>query len=229
MLSPEAVEHFCDVIGGCVCHRLPAHSLVVAHRQLCVCARCTGLYLGFEAGLLYLLAARRLKADSFGPLGRLLAILLLIVPMGIDGLTATFGGRESTNLLRFSTGGLAGAGFAFLLLPLVNFNPYRGPQKALFNRPSEAWLAGIFALVLAFIALVAGQRSVLLLDLALCGGVIFLYTLLALMVLALLRHHQAPAELLAKAPLRTAFQAMLVAAGGLAGLYWLSNYLLQQG
>jgi len=85
------------------CHRLPHRSFHFRGRQFPVCARCTGILLGY---LLY-------PAFVFGiwP-ASLLGGLLLNLPALVDGSTQIHRWRESTNLLRLITGFLSGAGQA---------------------------------------------------------------------------------------------------------------------
>jgi len=67
-----------------------------------VCARCTGIYLGFFIMIPLL---------WFYQIGMIISIIL-ILPTLIDGLTQAYLNRESTNFLRFSTGILAGIGMS---------------------------------------------------------------------------------------------------------------------
>ncbi len=82
------------------CHRMPSRSFFYKKKQFPVCARCTGIYLGFFVMIPLL---------WFYQIGMILSIVL-ILPTLIDGLTQAYLNRESTNFLRFSTGVLAGVG-----------------------------------------------------------------------------------------------------------------------
>lgn len=83
------------------CHRLPERSLFWRGRQLPVCARCTGILLGYLAYPLFLFGV------VAAPLWLALALQL---PTLVDGLTQATGRRTSTNALRLATGVLAGVG-----------------------------------------------------------------------------------------------------------------------
>lgn len=84
-----------------ICHQLPERSFHLAGEPLAVCHRCTGLYVGFLAGLL---------AMGFGP--RLLAAILdrprillpLAVPMFVDAIVFA---PWNVPASRFGTGFLA--------------------------------------------------------------------------------------------------------------------------
>ena len=88
------------------CHQMPHRSFFIRGRQLPLCSRCTGIYLGYLTMPIFLFELLEFS---------LLLTLLLILPTVIDGLTQAFLERESTNVLRFSTGLLAGVGVASLV------------------------------------------------------------------------------------------------------------------
>jgi uncharacterized membrane protein len=83
------------------CHRLPERSFAWRGRQFPVCARCTGILLGWATYPLFLLGLAVLP---------LWLALALNVPALADGLTQATGRRTSTNALRLATGLLAGLG-----------------------------------------------------------------------------------------------------------------------
>ncbi|MGZ3871946.1 MAG: DUF2085 domain-containing protein [Mucilaginibacter sp.] len=89
------------------CHKLPERSFFWKGRQFPVCARCTGLYVGFTAfplfnfDLIYL--------NSF-------IALLLVIPTVIDGLLQAWYEVRSTNTRRLITGVAAGAGLMGLVV-----------------------------------------------------------------------------------------------------------------
>jgi len=87
------------------CHRLPARSFHFRGKPFPVCARCTGILLGF-LGVPLLVAAKLLLPLWLG--------IVLNVPMLIDGVTQKKGWRVSNNPLRMITGLLSGVGLAIL-------------------------------------------------------------------------------------------------------------------
>lgn len=82
-----------------------------------MCARDIGMYLSFFAVtyVIYFLRARAKKRIRLMPA----IALILIAPLFLDWLTQTMGLRESTNMLRFATGILAGSGEALLPYLLI--------------------------------------------------------------------------------------------------------------
>lgn len=84
-----------------VCHRRADRSFCWKGRPLPVCARCTGILLGF--------LALPLLAFQVFHLGWTTCLLLLL-PAYADGTSQALGWRESTNWLRLLTGFLCGLG-----------------------------------------------------------------------------------------------------------------------
>jgi uncharacterized membrane protein len=82
-----------------LCHGMPERSLEVFGTTMPICARCTGIYAGLLAGIL-----------AFGVLPRIetavlkVAVMVALIPIGLDGLTQAAGFRESNNPLRIVTG-----------------------------------------------------------------------------------------------------------------------------
>lgn len=88
---------------GLTCHRLPERSFDWAPG---LCARCTFFWVGMTAALPFM---------YFGKLpGSLLAGLLMVAPLVIDGTLQFAGFYQSTNLIRLITGFLAGTGICVL-------------------------------------------------------------------------------------------------------------------
>lgn len=94
------------------CHRLAERSFFYKGRQFPVCARCTGLVIGY---LVYPFMLFRLIEIS------LLMNVIFQLPMLIDGGTQAWSLRESNNTLRFLTGVLSGVGQAGIVIYLGRF------------------------------------------------------------------------------------------------------------
>ena len=99
---------------GKLCHQLPERSFFIAGQKFAVCARCTGLYLGFTSlALLYPLLKSLKHTDS--PPRRWLFIAA--VPMAVDFFLGYFGIWDNTHLSRFLTGFLLGGVVVFFVMP----------------------------------------------------------------------------------------------------------------
>ena len=108
-----------------ICHQNEHRSFVIAGQSLAVCARCTGIYLGFFAGLLLMpLVQRRFPRRDFF---RLLQIGLVLVC--IEWIVSRILPQFWSGMLRSVSGAWLGGWAALLSLPvLLNFR---------FKRPIE--------------------------------------------------------------------------------------------
>jgi len=87
------------------CHRIPERSFFFRGRQFPICARCTGILIGYIIGIFYIIFCNKL-GYTFE--------LLLMVPMLIDGIGQYKGYFVSTNIRRLITGILGGIYFICL-------------------------------------------------------------------------------------------------------------------
>lgn len=81
------------------CHRIPERSFFIRGKQFPICARCTGILVGYLIGIIYLLVTSKYN---------LILELSLMVPLAIDGIGQYLGYWISNNKRRFLTGILAG-------------------------------------------------------------------------------------------------------------------------
>ena len=108
-------------IGFGLCHQLPERSYFGGGVQVPVCARDTGIYVGFAVGLAILaLLERGRRSSDAPPLLSGIALVGFIGMMALDGLTSYMGLRVTTNELRLFTGTLAGFALSAFTLPLLN-------------------------------------------------------------------------------------------------------------
>jgi uncharacterized membrane protein len=118
---------------GHVCHQMPERSFFIAGHQLAVCARCTGLYFGFAAVLLFYPFVSSLKRTHV-PQRKWL--LIAAAPLVIDFALGFFGIWENTHLSRFLTGALLGGVAIFYVIPGLVELSLR--SKSLFARQERA-------------------------------------------------------------------------------------------
>ena len=106
------MQSFIFALGSGLCHQLPERSFFFNGIQLPLCARCTGIYIGFVCAFT-LLAIVYWRAPRRGGLSRFfyVSIALLGVPLVFDGLSSYLGFRGTTNTIRL----LSGAAFGTLL------------------------------------------------------------------------------------------------------------------
>ena len=99
---------------GRVCHQIPERAFEIEGHPLAVCARCTGIYFGFAAGVLAFPLVRSLRR------GRTPArkwLMLAAVPTLLDFALGFFRLLENTHWSRSVTGALLGAVAVFYVLP----------------------------------------------------------------------------------------------------------------
>jgi uncharacterized membrane protein len=128
MYTPEGLLGKADAVGYAVCHRIDARSFHLGERQIPVCARCTGQYLGAMLGLVYLslFRSKRSGRPGWGVIGILIGFVLAY---GIDGVNSylhlipglsRFYIYEPSNFLRLITGTGLGLGISIMLYPAFN-------------------------------------------------------------------------------------------------------------
>lgn len=101
----DKIEKFLKILF--MCHSRPERSFFFKGKQFPICARCTGVLLGWIAGIIYCILLE-VPRGYFA--------LLVIIPLIIDGGTQSSGKRESNNVLRIITGILFGMGTIFIFL-----------------------------------------------------------------------------------------------------------------
>jgi uncharacterized membrane protein len=90
-------------IGDRLCHQRSERSLYINGNEMPFCTRCTAIWLGLAIGLGWMVFYTMELTEKF-----VYAILLALLPIGVDGVGQLFGFWESTNILRFFTGLPAG-------------------------------------------------------------------------------------------------------------------------
>ncbi len=185
-----------DRFAYAVCHRLPSHSFTIGGRQLPLCARCSGTYLGALAGLAVLLIQGRGRANRF-PARRFLAVFaVFIAGWAADGLNSYLGllGLPSlyapNNVLRLVTGTLEGLVIAVFVLPLFNLGIWADQDHAM--PPVARWRDLLWLLLggAMVVGLVASGWEPLLYPLALLSGamvVLLVGLVISLLLLIVIR------------------------------------------
>lgn len=89
--------------GDRLCHQQASRSLFINGNEMPFCTRCTAIWLGLAVGLGFMVLYTIELNEKF-----LFIILFSLLPIGIDGTGQLFGLWESSNIIRFFTGLLAG-------------------------------------------------------------------------------------------------------------------------
>ncbi|MFZ0546874.1 MAG: DUF2085 domain-containing protein [Candidatus Promineifilaceae bacterium] len=182
-----------DYAGYAICHRITDHSLSIAGRQMPLCARCTGMYLGVVLSIVVLGLAGRYKWAQLPPAKVMGVLIGFIALMGIDGINSySFFFPDFPHLyqpqnwLRLLTGmgtGLAMGVFIFPALAQTLWRDFKW-QPALSGFRELFWLV---VLALIVVLLVLSNQPILLYVLGVISavGVVGILTIINTMVLLL--------------------------------------------
>jgi uncharacterized membrane protein len=198
---PHSVLGKADLVGFAICHRIPERSYAFDGRQLPLCARCTGTFLGAMLGLTVMLLLRRQRASHL-PSVPILGLLVTFVALwAFDGLNSYLGFfpnapqlYEPQNWLRLTTGLLNGLALMILVFPILNFTLWRDPtpEPVLKNLEMLAILPLVGLVVLVF----QSHIDALLYPLAIISslGVIVLLTMVNSMIAAVALRREGVAQ-----------------------------------
>lgn len=165
-----------------ICAQLPTHSFYPGGERLPLCARNTGIYLGFIVTLITLYSIGRGRAQQIPPWPIVIVLASGIAALAVDGLNSFALDLglphlyQPHNLLRLATGLVTGLGLASLALPILNQLFWRVYNE---QRSIPSWHILLFfipALILCFFA-VASQNVLFLYPLALLSTAGFLTAL----------------------------------------------------
>lgn len=151
--TPPGLWEKARIIGYALCHQLPERSFFIHEHQTPLCARCTGMYLGFSIGLIFLIIRRRTRSARM-PSAPLIAVLVgFITIMGIDGINSTIsiipGAPQlyhTTNVHRIMTGTLFGLAMCLLFFPVFSTAIWRQPSG---DRSLKNWRELIVLVIIA--------------------------------------------------------------------------------
>src|SRR5512146_1544601 len=117
--TPPGLLGKMDAIGYAVCHRIASHSFFLEERQLSLCARCLGMYLGTLAGLGFAFSHRR---SGFPPLRIQVVLGAFLLAFAVDGINSYAAILSENpllypplNWLRLVTGTLLGSAMGVML------------------------------------------------------------------------------------------------------------------
>ena len=155
-----------------ICAQLPSHSFYPGGERLPLCARNTGIYLGFIITLITFYATGRGRAQRLPSWPIMVVLVLGIAVLVVDGFNSFFLDLglnhlyQPHNLLRLATGLATGLALASLGLPFLNrllWREYREERSI----SSWGWLILLLpGVILSFFA-VASQNGLVLYPIAL--------------------------------------------------------------
>jgi uncharacterized membrane protein len=193
--APAGLLGKADAVGYAVCHRIDLRSFHLGDRQLPLCVRCSGMYLGAMLGLTYQ-AFTRPRAGGFPTRPVWVVYAFFVLAFALDGgnsylhlFPGVTGLYQPQNWLRLLTGTGMGLVVAGMLYPAFNQTVWKDWQ----NIPSISGLpllAVLIALALILDVIVLSGNVLLLYPLALisAAGVLVLLSLVYTMVWVMLLH-----------------------------------------
>lgn len=195
MNTPEGLLGKTDAIGYAICHRIDLRSFHLGDRQVAMCARCTGQYLGAMLGLVFQLL-RRPRATGRPPWSVIGILGVFALIYALDGLNSylhllpgmsRFYVYEPNNTYRLLTGTGLGIGVSVMLVPAFHQTMWkRRDRRAAVDGLFP--LGGLLTLGLILDLLVLTENPLILYPLALVssGGVLVLLTMVYGMVWVML-------------------------------------------
>jgi uncharacterized membrane protein len=162
MVTPPGLLGKADAFGYAVCHRIDARSFHIGTRQLPLCARCSGMFLGALLGLGFMAMAFPKRAGMPSK-GMFIPLAVMVFAFALDGInsyltlmkglgTSFFSSiptlYEPNNTLRLLTGTGMGLVIAAVLFPAFNQTLW----AKLDNRPAlGSWRALGVLILLALV------------------------------------------------------------------------------
>lgn len=204
-LTPPGLWSKAEAIGYAVCHRLSERSFHIGDRQLPLCARCSGMYLGAVVGLLYQFwRAHRRSAMPHWSVFAVLGVLALAFAIdGANSYLALAKGSYPTalerirnlylpnNTLRLLTGSGLGLGLAVIVFPTFNATVWANPEETSAFPSLKSFLPAL-GLTLLLDLLVLTESPLALYPLAVIStlGVLSILTLVYGMVWAMITRQE---------------------------------------
>lgn len=131
-LPPYSFSGKLNLVGFAICHQLPARSFFLGGRQMPLCARDTGTYLGAMATLGYILAGKRRRRNGLPVVPVLAFMVVSVVFFAVDGLNSYADTLPlvpqvytPSNYLRLLSGMGCGIAIVGIVVPLFNYSVWR--------------------------------------------------------------------------------------------------------
>lgn len=201
---PVTIFSKTHAIGYAICHQIPGRTFHIDGVPLPLCARCTGIYLGFLAGLLGMLALRRQYAIDLPPTWILATLVMFIGVMAFDGINSFLEFvpgipqlYASQNWLRLVTGTLHGLAISVIFYPVVSISVWHPDltQPAAIIETGREFAAFLAAGGVAILA-VLWQNPLLLYPLAILStlGVLTILTMINTIIVLVITRREAMAR-----------------------------------
>jgi uncharacterized membrane protein len=140
-------------IGSLVCHQISERTIYLDNLPLPVCARDTGIHMGFFIAFVFCFVKGRLKSDKPPDLSISIVLVLMMIPMMIDGTSSYIGLRHTDNTIRLLTGLFFGMPIPIFLVPAANFKVFETNSNTVIKHWGELLILGIVSLLAAIMTM----------------------------------------------------------------------------
>ncbi|MBT2657393.1 DUF2085 domain-containing protein [Bacillus sp. ISL-18] len=134
------IQAIFDFFGRAICHQLDERSLHVSGLALSVCARDTGIYIGIFSTLLYLHIFKRKSKLTIPTIKISFLLLLLMIPLMIDGLGSYTHLFQSNNVRRLVSGICFGFVLPYFLYPLFLGRSLDQSSEPVIQKRMDLWV-----------------------------------------------------------------------------------------
>ena len=197
--TPNGLLGKADAIGYAVCHRIDLRSFHLGDRQIPLCARCTGQYLGAMISLLFLAVFRPRRTAS--PPWAIVAIMLLFAGFyALDGFNSyihlipqlsRFYLYQPSNTLRLVSGTGLGLGMGMLVFPAFNSTIWKKVDHRPVVQGTQDFMAIlIIAALVDFLVLTENPLFLYPLAIVSASGVLVLLTLIYTMIVVIVSKNE---------------------------------------
>ncbi len=174
--TPDGLLGKADAVGYALCHRIDLRSFQLGTRQLPLCARCSGMYLGVLLGLGFYIT-RRSKAVRYPNRAVSAVLIFFAIIWAIDGLNSYLqllpmatGVYPPSNTLRLITGTLVGISLSTMVYPAFSQFAWKYVQNEPVLRSFKD--LGLLLLIAAvLVALILGENPLILYPLAIASTI----------------------------------------------------------
>jgi uncharacterized membrane protein len=175
MMLLHEILHF---FGRAICHQLEERSLQVSGETLAVCARDTGIYIGVFSTFIYLHLSKRKQSITIPSIKISFLLLLILVPLMIDGLGSYSHLFDSNNPRRLVTGIAFGFVLPYFIYPLISKKSLEHESVAVLSKRKDLFIPLILSVTLGGLFYL-GQPSHIVLESFIIVSVIGWFSLMA--------------------------------------------------
>jgi uncharacterized membrane protein len=191
--TPPGLMGKADAVGYAVCHRIDLRSFHLGDRQIPLCARCSGMYLGAMLGLTYqlLIGRRRTGIPSWKIIIPTSLFVLAFIIDGGNSFLSLFPNAprayETNNTIRLVTGTGMGLAIAILLYPAFNSTVWRSiDRRPAFTNFFSFGILVIIAISLDYLVLFENPIFLYPLSLISTAGVLVILSMVYMMLLMMI-------------------------------------------